>query len=117
MTTSIARGRRFGRLGWATPALAVGATAVALGVAVGPTLGAHVALPKHIVLSEPVPGPSTAPPVTTPSPKKPAPRATGTPAPSSAPVVRVVPPVRPVVSAPADDRHDDGSRDVSGGDG
>lgn len=97
------------RLWWALPGLAVGSTAIAMAVVVGPTLGEHVSIPRQLVLPATA---TAAPPTTTPahashprhhSSPKPTVTPTSTPPPAQ---THVVVPRRPVVTATGDDSHE-----------
>jgi hypothetical protein len=104
-------------VGWATPGLALVATAIGLAVVAGPTLGQHVTIPRRLVVpvASPAPRSTAAPATARRATPKPSVSPTPTPASTFAPA-RVVAPLRPVVtessgSGRRDDGHQTGSPD------
>lgn len=102
-----ARVDRRSRVWWLAPLCVVVTTAVAVTVLLVPRLGAHVAVPHHLVLA----GAADSAATTTPSPrprKRPTPSATPSPTttPRVNPTTEVVQPQRPVVTVPSEDGHE-----------
>jgi hypothetical protein len=109
------------------PGLAVVATAIGMGVVVGPTLGEHVAIPPQIYVPAAVPSavvPSAAGelvgrPHRSPTSAQPTPTVTTASSPTTTTQQpRVVTPQRPLVTASTDDENerDSGSTDHEGTD-
>ena len=101
------------RMWWLAPLCVVASSAIAVTVLMAPKLGAHVAIPRQLVVA--APSPVTQPSVDARSvaaqrpTRRPSPSASPTPsAPASAPTTQVVQPQRPVVTI-RDDSRDSGT--------